>query len=125
MATGKKPSKALIKKLRSALEEEREELLAQTSDLEASADVAQWRDAGFDDDAADTGSATFERERAQSLAMHGRRILAQIDEALRRMDNGTYGVCERCGKYLESERLEAIPYATLCLEDKRRDEHGR
>lgn len=125
MATKKKLTKTQLAKLRTALEEERAQLLEQAQDLDAEADIKQWRDAGFDDDPADTGSANFERERAQSLANHARRILLQIDDALGRMDAGTYGLCERCGEPIEFERLEAIPYATLCLEDKRRDEHGR
>ncbi len=125
MATKKKLTKTQLGQLRTALEAEREQLLAQATDLDAEADIKQWRDAGFDDDPADTGSANFERERAQSLANHARRILREIDDALVRMDNGTYGLCERCGDPIEFARLEVIPYATLCLEDKRRDEHGR
>lgn len=125
MAKRKPVTKTAEKRLRKALEEERAELIEQASDLDATADVAQWRDSGFDDDYADTGSATFERERAQSLANHARRLLLQIDDALARMDAGTYGSCERCGENIEMARLEAIPYATLCLDDKRREEHGR
>jgi DnaK suppressor protein len=125
MATKKKLTKAQLKQLRVSLEDEREQLRSQVIDLDAEADIKQWRDAGFDDDPADTGSANFERERAQSLAIHARRIILQIQDALGRMDAGTYGTCERCGETIESARLEAIPYATLCLEDKRRDEHGR
>lgn len=121
----RKPTKKDLATLREALESERVELLAQAADLEAEADIKQWRSAGSDDDPADFGSAAFERERAQSLANHARRILVQIDDALKRMDNGTYGRCERCGETIEYARLEAIPYATLCLDDKRRDEHGR
>lgn len=125
MATRKKLTKTALKKLREQMEEERAELIVQVEELEASADVAQWRDAGFDDDAADSGSAAFERERAQSLAAHARRIIVQIDDAFARMEAGTYGTCERCGEPIEPDRLEAIPYSTLCLEDKRRDETGR
>jgi DnaK suppressor protein len=125
MATKKKLTKTKLKELRAALEAERETLLAQADELDAEADIKQWRDGGFDDDPADTGSANFERERAQSLAIHARRILTQIEDALQRMDQGTYGRCDRCGEPIEFARLEAIPYATLCLEDKRRDEHGR
>ncbi len=125
MAKTKKLTKTQLSKLRTALEQERAELLEQAVDLDAEADISQWRDAGFDDDPADTGSANFERERAQSLANHARRILVQIDDALKRMDADDYGTCERCGEVIAFERLEAIPYATLCLEDKRRDEHGR
>lgn len=125
MAKTKKLTKTQLKQLRAALEQERAELMEQAVDLDAEADISQWRDAGFDDDPADTGSANFERERAQSLANHARRITVQIDDALKRMDAGTYGTCERCGEPIGYDRLEAIPYATLCLEDKRRDEHGR
>lgn len=125
MATKKKLTKRQLAQVRDVLVAERDQLLAQATDLDAEADIKQWRDAGFDDDPADTGSANFERERAQSLANHARRILIQIDDALERLDAGTYGRCERCGDAIEFARLEAIPYATLCLEDKRRDEHGR
>lgn len=125
MPTKKKPTKKVLASLRSALEAEREQLLAQAAELDSESDITRWRDGGFDDDPADTGSANYERERAQSLALHARRILQQIDHALARMDEGTYGRCERCGDWIEAERLEAIPYATLCLEDKRRDETGR
>jgi DnaK suppressor protein len=125
MATKKKLTKSQLTQVRDALLAERDQLLAQAIDLDAEADIKKWRDAGFDDDPADTGSANFERERAQSLANHARRILIQIDDALERLDAGSYGRCERCGDPIEFARLEAIPYATLCLEDKRRDEHGR
>lgn len=109
-------------RLRDRLMRERAELLAQMVALDATAVVGLWRDSGYDDDYADTGSATFERERAQSLALNARRILAQIDDALKRMEAGTYGLCERCAQPIEFERLEALPYATLCLADKQVDE---
>ncbi|HEX9765816.1 MAG TPA: TraR/DksA C4-type zinc finger protein [Nitriliruptorales bacterium] len=125
MATRKKPTKTALKTLREQMQEERAELVEQIAELDASADVAQWRDAGFDDDAADSGSAAFERERAQSLAAHARSIIRQIDDAFERMEAGTYGICGRCGEPIEQARLEAIPYSTLCLDDKRREEMGR
>jgi RNA polymerase-binding protein DksA len=125
MATKKKLTKKDLTVLEQALRDERADLLGQASELDAEADITQWRDAGFDDDPADTGSANFERERAQSLANHARRIILQIDDALHRMEQGTYGRCERCGEMIERERLEAIPYATFCLGCKRLEEHGR
>lgn len=121
--------KTLTKKqldgLRQELLDERATLVDQVADLDAEADVNNWREGGFDDDPADAGSASFERETAQSLSNHARRLLSQIDDALRRMEAGTYGTCERCGKPIETERLEALPHATLCMECKRRDETGR
>lgn len=110
---------------REELETERAQLLEQVSELDAEADVNNWREGGFDDDPADAGSASFERETAQSLSNHARRLLTQIDDALRRIDAGTYGRCESCGKQIETERLEAIPYSTLCMDCKRREETGR
>lgn len=110
---------------REELEAERVQLLEQVAELDAEADVNNWREGGFDDDPADAGSASFERETAQSLSNHARKLLTQIDDALRRMDNGTYGTCERCGRQIEPERLEALPYARLCMECKRREETGR
>ena len=111
--------------IREALLEERAGLLEQVADLDAEADVNYWRESGFDDDPADAGSASFERETAQSLSNHARGLLTQIDDALRRMDAGTYGLCERCGKMIDVARLEALPYALLCMDCKRRDETGR
>ncbi len=118
-------TKTQLRAIRDALLEERAQLLAQVADLDAEADVKNWRDAGFDDDPADSGSASFERETAQSLSNHARGLLEQIDDAVRRIDNGTYGKCERCGKMIEAARLDALPYATLCMDCKRRDESGR
>ena len=114
----KKLTKTAQKKLRAQLEAEREELLAQAVVLDATAVAGMWRDSGYNDDSADTGTATFERERAQSLAINARRILVQVDDALKRIDSGDYGMCERCGEPIEMGRLEALPYATLCLSCK-------
>lgn len=122
MPRTRKLSKAALARLRGQLETEREQLLAEMLVLDATQVVGMWRDSGYDDDYADTGSATFERERAQSLALNARRILTQIEDALKRMESGSYGLCDRCGKPIESERLEALPYATLCLADKQLDE---
>jgi DnaK suppressor protein len=107
--------------LRDALLAERERLLAEALALDRAAAVDTWRDGGQADEA-DTGTATLEREGAQSLALNVRRILEQINDALRRMEAGTYGLCESCGRPIEAARLEALPYATLCLADKQRDE---
>lgn len=125
MATRKKLTNKQLAEIREAMLEERAALVSQVEDLDAEADVKRWRDAGFDDDPADSGSASFERETAQSLSRHARGILEQIDDALARMDAGTYGTCERCGKLIEAARLEAIPYSRLCLDCKRHDETGR
>jgi DnaK suppressor protein len=125
MARRKAPTKTQLRAIREGLVAEREQLIEQVRELDAEADVKNWREGGFDDDPADAGSASFERETAQSLSRHTRKLLEQIDDALRRMDAGTYGICERCGERIEPERLEALPYAQLCMDCKRRDETGR
>ena len=121
----KQPTEQQVLARREELQAERAQLLDQVKELDAEADVNNWREGGFDDDPADAGSASFERETAQSLSNHARGLLVQIDDALRRMDAGSYGLCEGCGKPIEAERLEAIPYATLCMDCKRREETGR
>jgi DnaK suppressor protein len=72
----------------------------------------------------DIATATFDREMASSLEENSMHVLAEIDGALARIDEGTYGVCVRCGKPIGQERLEALPWATLCIDDKRRQERG-
>ena len=72
----------------------------------------------FDEEPADSGTATFERERDLSLENNIRDLLGKIDKALARMDNGAYGICERCGRPVEKARLKALPYASLCIKDK-------
>ena len=67
---------------------------------------------------------TVDREIDYSLEENESAVLAAIDAALARIDDGTYGRCERCGQEIEEERLEALPYATLCIDDKRREERG-
>lgn len=71
---------------------------------------------------ADHASETFEREMDQTLEENTGHILTEIDDALTRIDEGTYGRCKACGAEIPHERLDAVPYATLCVDDKRRQE---
>jgi len=126
MARQRRPlSDTRLRAFREGLVAERAQLAGNVADLDAEADVKNWRESGFDDDPADAGSASFERETAQSLSLHARNLLSQIDEAMRRLDDGTYGDCVTCGRRIEHERLEAIPYTTQCLDCRRREETGR
>lgn len=125
MATRRAPTANQLKALREGLLAERTQLEAQVTDLDAEADVNNWREGGFDDDPADAGSASFERETAQSLSIHSRGLIAQIEDALRRMDEGTFGICERCNERIQIERLKALPYATQCMDCRRLEEPGR
>jgi DnaK suppressor protein len=73
---------------------------------------------------ADTASFTFERELGTGLEEGTQHTLEQIEHALARLDDGTYGTCERCGKVIGYERLVARPAATLCIEDQRLADRG-
>ena len=73
---------------------------------------------------ADTATETVEREIGNTLEEHDERLLAEIDAALRRIEDGTYGKCVNCGAPIPEERLEAMPWATLCIDCKRKEERG-
>jgi DnaK suppressor protein len=73
---------------------------------------------------ADTATETVDREIGYTLEESDARLLTAIDRALERIDTGTYGVCVNCGAQIASERLEAMPWATLCIDCKRREERG-
>ena len=80
---------------------------------------------GFDEEYADAGTATFERERDLSLVNNLRDLMERIDKALAKIEDGTYGLCDRCGKPIEKLRLKALPYANLCIKDKQAEERVR
>lgn len=67
---------------------------------------------------ADVGTETFERSKDLSILDEVEAELADVDHALRRLDEGTYGTCEACGKPIPDERLEAMPAARFCVEDQ-------
>ena len=121
MAQREAVSKKELEELRQSLLAERAEVQAQLAELETSSFGTSQSDlsgeVAFDEEYADSGTATFERERDESLTDNARDLLRKIEKALVRMDEGTYGLCERCGKPIEKARLKALPYATLCIKD--------
>jgi RNA polymerase-binding transcription factor len=122
-------TKKELDELRATLSKEQQELEAQLAEIEASSFAASQSDltgeVGFDEEYADAGTATFERERDESLTDNARDLLAKVTKALSRMDEGSYGLCERCGNPIEKARLQALPYATLCLKDKQAETRPR
>lgn len=64
---------------------------------------------------ADDGSSVAESERILTVTDDLQGILNQVNEALERMDEGTYGICQRCGREIATERLEAFPYVAYCI----------
>jgi DnaK suppressor protein len=74
---------------------------------------------GSGDHLADSATETFMRELDGGLEENADHLLDEVEAALRRIEDGTFGTCVACGKPIAEERLEAIPYATLCIDDKR------
>ena len=79
---------------------------------------------GSDNHIGDMASVTFDRELDQGLEEGAQQTLGEIDRALAKIDDGTFGICERCGNPIGEERLRARPWATLCIDDQRRAGRG-
>jgi RNA polymerase-binding protein DksA len=75
-----------------------------------------------DNHLAETATVTLDREIDYTLEENSGEVLAAIDAALKRIEDGTYGKCPRCGKEIPEERLEARPWSALCIEDQRKQE---
>jgi RNA polymerase-binding transcription factor DksA len=91
---------------------------------EADEGGAELNSASGDQHPADHATDVFDRELDETLEENAEHVVREIDVALARIDDGTYGTCVVCGAPIPEERLEAVPYATLCIEDRRRREHG-
>lgn len=70
----------------------------------------------------DVATATFDRELDEGLEEGAGRRLEQVDRALAAIADGSYGTCAVCGKPIAEERLRAVPWATLCIDDQRKQE---
>ena len=77
---------------------------------------------GVDNHLADTATATLDREIDFTLGENSEQVLAEIDDALQRIEDGTFGTCRTCGQPIAPQRLEAMPWATQCIECKRKEE---
>ena len=73
----------------------------------------------YDNHLADSATATLNREIDYSLEENSEHMLGAVNDALERIENGTFGKCVRCGKQIAEERLEALPYATRCIDCQR------
>ena len=83
-------------------------------------ELGEVAEGGVDNHLGDTATATFDRELDEGLEEGAQQTLVDIDAALARIEAGTYGTCEVCGQAIAPERLEAIPWARLCIDDQRR-----
>ena len=121
---GERPwTESEIGQVRSQLADEADELRSEISKAESSiADRLGDSISDAGDDQADVGAKTYEREHELSLTYNARDLLAQSERALARIEAGTYGSCESCGRPIGKARLKAFPRATLCVSCKQREE---
>ena len=109
--------------MRKELDKDVIRLQAEIASTEADiADLVADSGEGAGDDQADAGSKTFEREHEMSLVNNSRDMLQQTERALARIENGTYGICESCGRPVGKFRLQAFPRATMCMACKQIEE---
>ena len=74
---------------------------------------------------ADMAADTYERELSLNMASTEQEVLYQIDDALKRLDDGSFGVCPQCNGSISMSRLKAVPYASLCIECQRTKERRK
>lgn len=97
--------------LRAQLEEERDSLRAQLDELGFGGSGLN-----YDSNFADSSQVTAERGEAEALGSKLKETLTEVEDALAKMESGTYGVCEDCGKQINPARLEAKPAARYCID---------
>jgi DnaK suppressor protein len=116
------PSDKWMAKQQQALYAARTERLAEAEALKAEADQlaldAEPGDTQFDDESGEGSTTAVDRERDLALSAQARAEVVEIDVALDKIDEGSYGICDRCGKNIPKARLEVIPWAALCVSCK-------
>ncbi len=115
---------AVRQRLTADLQQVERDIFARTSGDQAISPSEGTDGTGVTSEASDEGSALTEYDRNQAMLDNDRALESQIRAAIERLDMGKYGICERCGKEIYARRLEALPYATLCLEDQAIVERG-
>jgi len=113
-------SKRNYDKIKQQLEEKRKQIAAgidhitndnlNMSQRDASGDLS-----GYTFHMADVATDNFDREFSLDIASNEQQLLNRIDEALKKIEEGTYGICESCEVNISMERLKAVPYARLCI----------
>jgi DnaK suppressor protein len=104
--------RVLLHKERASYTKQAEELKAQADSLALEHEPG---DVQFDEEGGEGGTSNVDRELDLVLSGQARAAIAEIDRALGKIDLGTYGVCEQCGKDIPPARLQALPYAALCV----------
>ena len=114
--------------LKQRLLEERKRLEVEISELDADLSESleeSSEESPYDQHMAETAAVTLDREIDLSLEENTLASIAQIDRALAKLENGSYGHCDNCGKPIGEERLKVAPFATLCIDCKRLEERKR
>jgi DnaK suppressor protein len=116
-------------RFRTLLEEERERVQAALAHLREDhegslEDETDELATASDNHMGDMAAATLDREIDYTLGDNAELVLGEIDAALKRVGDGTYGTCVKCGKEIGEDRLEARPWAALCIDDARAVEAG-
>jgi DnaK suppressor protein len=93
-----------------------------TEQLAALSEVASNDHLGYSNHQADDASAAFDQAKDLAIRINAEKMLQQVDAALKRFDDGTYGLCIECNKPIDTARLKAIPYAELCMDCQRKRE---
>ena len=118
--------------LKQLLEKERDALLSQIKHLENNSLNKSQREAsgdlsGYSFHMADMGTDNFDREFALALVDSEQKLLYEVNKALQRLREGKFGFCEQCQKLISRKRLQAVPYARLCIKcgEKKEEEKKR
>ena len=116
----RKLAKTTLDRFRKRLEEEQERLEEQIADYERDLEEARLTESSSDRSPdpgnAEASSMKLEYAKELSIEQNTLDLLSKANRALERIDAGTYGICESCGKAIPIERLEVLPYSTLCVE---------
>jgi DnaK suppressor protein len=116
----RKLAKSTVERYRKRLEEERErleELIEEARvELEEARQTESSGERSPDPGNAEAGSMKFEYEKELSMQQNSIDLLHKVENALARIDRGEYGICESCGNDIPTARLDALPYATLCVD---------
>lgn len=111
---------AEVDRFQASLYSLREDLRKQLADLGANPDEDSLEGVEFDFGFADSAQSTAERGKVLALIDRLRNQLRDVERALKKIDQGTYGKCDSCGQEISPERLEALPYTTLCMTCKQK-----
>ena len=115
-----------IERIKQILMKEKKEVMREIKSITDNLEISEQESTGelsqYDNHSGDSGTNMFEREKDLGLKDNEQTILNQIEEALDKIEKGTYGYCSRCKCEINPERLEALPYATLCIECQRKVE---